>query len=194
MMEREAPDDPQDAASSPDLPGRALPGTDPGRGRTSRDHPAHPEQYQAPFHETYWRALRDKPWLWGTFVWVGFDLASDGRDEGDRPGINDKGLVTYDRKVRKDAFYWYRANWTTAPMAYITSRRAAVRDTAAVTVKVYANVPSVSLSLNGPDLGSAPVVDHVAIWPVALVPGVNQIAVEGGGVRDAVTWTLVAKP
>ena len=70
------------------------------------------------------------------------------------------GLVTYDRKVRKDAYYWYRANWTTAPMAYITSRRAVVRDTPAVTVKVYANVPSVSLRLNGRDLGSAPVVDH----------------------------------
>ncbi len=154
----------------------------------------HPEQYQALFHETYWRVLRDKPWLWGTFVWVGFDLASDGRDEGDHPGINDKGLVTYDRKVRKDAYYWYRANWTTAPMAYITSRRAVVRDTAAVTVKVYANVPSVSLTLNGRNLGSAPVVDHVATWPVTLAPGVNRLAVEGGGARDAVTWTLVGKP
>jgi len=150
----------------------------------------HPEQYQALFHETYWRALRDKPWLWGTFVWVGFDLASDGRDEGDHPGINDKGLVTYDRKTRKDAYYWYRANWTTAPMVRITSRRAVARSTAGVTVKVYANVPSVSLRLNGRDLGPAPVLDHVATWPVTLAPGVNHIAVEGGGARDAVTWVL----
>ena len=150
----------------------------------------HPEQYQALFHETYWRVLRDKPWLWGTFVWVGFDLASDGRDEGDRPGINDKGLVTYDRAVRKDAFHWYRANWTTAPTVHITSRRAVTRTTADVTVKVYANVPSVSLRLNGRVVGTAPVVDHVATWPVTLAPGVNRVEVEGGGVRDAVTWRL----
>jgi beta-galactosidase len=63
-----------------------------------------------------------------------------------------------------------------------------------VTVKVYANVPSVSLTLNGRNLGSAPVVDHVATWPVTLAPGVNRLAVEGGGARDAVTWTLVGKP
>jgi beta-galactosidase len=154
----------------------------------------HPEQYQALFHETYWRALRDKPWLWGTFVWVGFDLASDGRDEGDRPGINDKGLVTYDRKTRKDAYFWYRANWTAAPMVYITSRRAIARTTAEVTVKVYANVSSVSLTLNGRRLETAPVVDHIATWPVTLAPGVNRIAVEGSGVRDSAVWTLVAKP
>ncbi|HYC96111.1 MAG TPA: glycoside hydrolase family 2 TIM barrel-domain containing protein, partial [Sphingomicrobium sp.] len=70
----------------------------------------HPEQYQALYHEKNWLELRDKPYLWGTFVWVAFDLASAGRNEGDRRGINDKGLVTYDRKVRKDAWYWYQAN------------------------------------------------------------------------------------
>ncbi len=155
----------------------------------------HPEQYQALFHETYWRALRDKPWLWGTFVWVGFDLASDGRDEGDHPGINDKGLVTYDRKVRKDAFYWYRANWTTAPMVRIASRRATTRTTAAVAVKVYANTPSVRLRLNGRDLGVAAVVDHVAAWPaVTLAKGDNRVEVEGGGARDAVIWTYRPGP
>ena len=185
-------------ARSPDRPlaiseygagGSARQQEDPPR-RPVANSKWHPEQYQALFHETYWRALRDKPWLWGTFVWVGFDLASDGRDEGDHPGINDKGLVTYDRKTRKDAYYWYRANWTTAPMVHITSRRAAARRAAGVTVKVYANVPAVSLRLNGRDLGTAPVLDHIATWPVTLAPGVNHIAVEAGGARDAVTWIL----
>ena len=55
--------------------------------------------------------MKDRPWLWGTFLWVMFDFASDNRHEGDHPGINDKGLVTGDRKTRKDAFFWYRANW-----------------------------------------------------------------------------------
>ena len=81
----------------------------------------HPEQFQTQYHETNWLELKDKPYVWGTFVWVGFDLASDGRDEGDRPGVNDKGLVTYDRSVRKDAWYWYQANWSERPIATITS-------------------------------------------------------------------------
>ena len=64
----------------------------------------HPEEYQALLHEQTWIAMKTRPWIWGKFVWCMFDFGSDGRDEGDRPGINDKGLVTYDRKVRKDAF------------------------------------------------------------------------------------------
>src|SRR3546814_12743422 len=58
------------------------------------------------YHEQNWRGIRDLPYLWGSFVWVAFDLASDGRSEGDRNGINDKGIVTYDRAVRKDAYYY----------------------------------------------------------------------------------------
>jgi beta-galactosidase len=151
----------------------------------------HPEQYQALFHETYWRAFRDRPWLWGKFVWVGFDFASDGRDEGDHPGINDKGLVTYDRKTTKDAYHWYRANWTTAPMAYITSRRFTARATPTVTVKAYANTKTARLKVNGRDLGEVAVDDHVALWKdVALKPGQNRITVRAGKARDAVVWTF----
>src|ERR1017187_1929043 len=90
------------------------PGTEPANAG-----PYHPEEYQNLFHESYWQQMKARPFLWGKFIWNMFDFASDGRNEGDTPGRNDKGLVTYDRQVRKDAFYWYKANSTTNPMVYI---------------------------------------------------------------------------
>jgi beta-galactosidase len=147
----------------------------------------HPEQYQALYHEAAWRQLRGLP-LWGTFVWAGFDFPSDGRDEGDHAGINDKGLVTYDRKVRKDAYFWYQANWTTKPMVYITSRRYVVRRAAGVDVKIYSNQPSVSLRLNGVDEGTHAVVDHIAVWHVDLAPGRNRVEAVTPAVSDAADW------
>ncbi len=159
----------------------------------------HPEQYQALYHETNLRALRDRAGLFGTFVWVGFDLASDGRAEGDREGINDKGLVTYDRTIRKDAFYWYQANWSDRPMLYITSRRHADRIDPVTEVKVYGNGGPVTLSVNGVAIGTQPLDDHIARWRgVTLRPGENRIeasATEGGTVtRDAVTWHYSPPP
>ena len=159
----------------------------------------HPEQYQALYHETNWRALRDRPGLFGSFVWVGFDLASDGRAEGDRDGINDKGLVTYDRAVRKDAFYWYQANWSDRPMLYITSRRHFDRSDPVTEVKVYGNAGPVTLSVNGVALGTRPLDDHIARWTgVTLRPGDNRIEVAatraGAIVGDAVTWRYLPTP
>src|ERR1017187_3472318 len=90
------------------------PGTEPANAGSY-----HPEEYQNLFHESYWQQMKARPFLWGKFIWNMFDFASDGRNEGDTPGRNDKGLVTYDRQVRKDAFYWYKANWTTNPTVYI---------------------------------------------------------------------------
>jgi beta-galactosidase len=150
----------------------------------------HPEQYQALFHEAYWRQIRERPWLWGSFVWVGFDLASAGRDEGDRPGINDKGLVTYDRQVRKDAFFWYRAQWSREPMAYITSRRHTLRAAGPTAVKVYSNAARVTLEVNGKAVGSKEPADRIAVWPqVALAPGRNVLRVStDGGLTDTVVW------
>jgi hypothetical protein len=154
----------------------------------------HPEQYQALYHETSWRQLRDRPYLWASFVWVAFDLASNGRNEGDRPGINDKGLVSYDRATKKDAYYWYQANWTDAPMVYITSRRFAQRSTSNVDVKVYTNTEAVTLSVNGTSVGMQTPSDHIAVWKsVRLANGSNHIEVAGmrgeSICHDAVTWT-----
>jgi beta-galactosidase len=153
----------------------------------------HPEQYQSLFHERAGRQLGARDYLWGQFVWVAFDLASDGRDEGDRPGINDKGLVTYDRRTRKDAYYWYQAAWSDTPMVHVTSRRMTPRATQRVTVKAYSNAPRLRLTLDGVDQGEREVVDHIAAWPdVALKPGANRVQVASSidqGVQDSVVWT-----
>lgn len=160
----------------------------------------HPEEWQAIVHERAWANAKDNPHLWGTFVWVMFDFASDGRDEGDAPGRNDKGLVTADRQVRKDAFYFYQANWTDAPMVYLASRRMTPRHAAATEVKVYSNCADVELMVNGASQGVVQP-DRVKIcrWPqVVLAPGVNRIEAvgrrDGKEVRDQCAWTLEPAP
>jgi hypothetical protein len=154
----------------------------------------HPEQYQALFHEAYWRQLGVRPWLWATFVWVGFDLPSAGRDEGDRRGVNDKGLATYDRQTRKDAWYWYQANWSRQPMLHLVNRRAPPRGGAASNVKVYTNLVDVTLVVDGASLGSRRASDHVAIWEgVKLSPGVHRLTATGQGeVSDSIEWDVPA--
>ncbi|MBC2670112.1 DUF4982 domain-containing protein [Novosphingobium piscinae] len=145
----------------------------------------HPEQAQTRYHIANWRDLKDLAYVWGKFVWVAFDLASDGRHEGDRPGINDKGLVTYDRSVRKDAFHWYRANWSAAPMIHLTDRRLARRTEAQTTVRAFTNEAEATLTVNGRSLGRAKVTDRVVQWQgVPLQQGENVIVVRTAHALD----------
>lgn len=156
----------------------------------------HPEEYQANFHEAYWKAIEARPFLWGSFVWAMFDFAVDSRDEGDTPGRNDKGLVTYDRSTRKDAFYFYKANWTTTGFIHLTSARFTDRSIATTTVKAYGTVDSAVLSVNGVRVGDAVAdPDHILRWPaVTLSPGANVVTVtgvrDGATYTDSATWTL----
>ncbi|NCE71431.1 glycoside hydrolase family 2 TIM barrel-domain containing protein [Odoribacter sp. Z80] len=84
----------------------------------------HPENWQTWYHMENWKVIAARPYIWGTFVWNMFDFGAAHRTEGERPGINDKGLVTFDRKVRKDAFYFYKANWNKKePMLYLAEKR-----------------------------------------------------------------------
>ncbi len=159
--------------------------------------PFHPEEYQNLVHEAYWEALRTRPYVWCKFIWCLHDFASDGRNEGDHPGRNDKGLVTYDRKVRKDAFYYYKANWSAAPVVHVASSRFTERTKAATEVKVYSNAPEVSLRVNGADLGvqTDPRGEHVFRWAgVTLSPGENRVlAIAKFGplsVADSCIWVL----
>jgi beta-galactosidase len=159
--------------------------------------PFHPEEYQGIYHEAYWADLKTKPYIWCKFIWCLFDFASDGRNEGDHAGRNDKGLVTYDRKVRKDAFYFYQANWTTKPVLHIASRRFVDRVDPVTEVKVYSNAPEVTLQVNGVSLGtrSDPTGSRVFRWPgVKLEPGDNHVSVTAfsgpSAAADSCTWTL----
>jgi beta-galactosidase len=158
----------------------------------------HPEEYGNLFHETYWQELQARPFLWCKFVWNMFDFAVAGRDEGDTPGRNDKGLVTYDRQVRKDAFYYYKANWTTDPMVYITGHNFTNRLTNAITAKVYANCDSVELFLNGISQGVRASTNCIFTWPVTLSAGTNFVGAIGNEgvvqVTDSLVWVAPAPP
>jgi len=150
----------------------------------------HPEQYQALFHEAYARQLAARRYLWGHFVWLGFDHASAGRNEGDRPGLNDKGLVTYDRKMSKDAYHFYRAHWSRDPMVHIASPRLTPRPAGPTAIKVYTNAQRVTLRVNGVVLGSEYPANRIAVWrEVPLPPGRNEIVVHtDAGASDTVVW------
>ena len=156
----------------------------------------HPEEWQALVHETAWPAMKARPFVWGTFVWNMFDFAVSTRHEGGVPGRNDKGLVTYDRKTKKDAFFFYQANWSDEPMVYITSRRFTERTNAVTDVKIYSNAKAVELLVNGSSQGKrADGTDGVFIWKdMRLKPGENQIEAKaeraGKSLSDKCVWTL----
>ncbi len=158
--------------------------------------PFHPEEWQTFVHERDWHQLAHNPHLWGTFLWTMFDFAADARHEGSTPGLNDKGLVTHDHKLKKDAFYFYKANWNPEPMVYIASRRMTPRTQAVTQIKVFSNCPQVELRVNGQSLGTAAPDDvHVFRWEsVRLQPGINRIEVTGQRgaqeIRDDCAWVL----
>jgi beta-galactosidase len=157
-----------------------------------------PEEYQAVLHERLWPQLAARPYLWATWVWNGYDFGSTARHEGDATDVNTKGLVSYDGALRKDAFYYYRAQWSAEPTLHIVGRRAANRAYRVTDVKVYSNAAATDLLLDGQSLGVQRQCDNrVCVWRnVALAPGANQLearASHGGTVvRDAVTWQLAA--
>jgi beta-galactosidase len=156
----------------------------------------HPEEWQALVHEAAWVAMKARPFVWGTFVWNMFDFTSNTRHEGDIPGRNDKGLVTYDRKIKKDPFYYYKANWSDEPTLYITSRRFTLRKDSVTDVKVYSNAREVELFVNGVSEGKkSGASDRIFTWQkVELRPGQNRVEAQGYAtghlLTDACVWTL----
>ena len=140
----------------------------------------HPENWQTYYHIENWKTISSRPYVWGSFVWNMFDFGAAHRTEGDRPGINDKGLVTFDRKVRKDAFYFYKANWNREkPMLYLTGKRNTVRTQRLQTITAFTNLSGAELFVNGKSYGKT-TPDSYAIleWKnVELQPGENEIKV-----------------
>lgn len=159
----------------------------------------HPEEFQSWLHEQSWPQLRDRPYLWASWIWNMFDFASKIRQEGDAIDINDKGLVTYDRKVKKDAFFYYKAQWSAEPVVHINSRRWAQRTEPATRIGVYSNAARVALTLNGKPLGEVPCAGSICTMEgVRLAPGVNVVTARAQfGARtvdDRVEWTLAPAP
>ena len=109
----------------------------------------HTEEYQALYHEYLLKCFEKRPFMWANHVWNMFDFAADARDQGGEPGMNHKGLVTFDRKVKKDSFYLYKAWWSKESFVHISGKRFAYRPEKYTTIKVYSNCDTVSLYVDG---------------------------------------------
>lgn len=156
----------------------------------------HPENWQTEYHIQNWKIISERPYVWGSFVWNMFDFGAAHRTEGDRPGINDKGLVTHDRKVKKDAFYFYKANWNPEPMVYIAGRRSVNRVKPVTEVQIFSNCAEVTLKVNGQIIKKMqPDGVKVCIFKdIRLKKGENniEVSVKNGKrvITDACCWIL----
>ena len=126
------------------------------------------------------------PFMWATYVWNMFDFAAGARDQGGEPGMNHKGLVTFDRKTKKDSFYLYKAWWSNEGFAHICSKRYEYRTGKEITIKVYTNQKEVSLYHND-ILIETKKADHVVTFKVKNEE-VNNIIVKANGFEDTATF------
>jgi len=143
----------------------------------------HPENWQTHYHMANWREISARPFVWGSFIWNLFDFGAAHRHEGDRVGINDKGLVSFDRRTRKDAFYFYKANWNKdEPLLYLAERRCTRRTRPVQTFMAFTNQPEAELFVNGTSCGHAKTDSLGTVrWNgVRLRPGQNEIRVVSG--------------
>ncbi|MBD0833600.1 glycoside hydrolase family 2 protein [Aestuariibaculum sediminum] len=153
-----------------------------------------PEQYATRFHETQWGDIANQEYLIASYVWNMFDFGLPLWSRGGVPARNHKGLVTYDRKNKKDSYFWYKANWNKEPMVYISDRRATTRTSSITDIHVYCNSEIPILKINGKkhkkqESGKTEV--HYIFKNVTLKSGKNNIEVTSGKtLKDSVIWTL----
>lgn len=141
------------------------------------------EEYQAYYHHEMLKTFAKRPYLWATYVWNMFDFAADARDEGGCKGRNNKGLMTYDRKIKKDSFYIYKAYWTSEPMVHICGSRFKDRAPKQRNITVYTNCSSVLLYVNGHRAGKKKAEDNCCVFKnVRLKKGENTITAKADGV------------
>ena len=150
------------------------------------------ETYQALYHEHMLRMWSERPYIWAMHCWNMFDFAADGRNEGGKPGQNQKGLVTFDRKTKKDAFFIYKAYLSSDPFVHICGRRYADRPETVTEVKVYSNLPSVTLYVDGKEFASQ-TADKVFIFRVPIT-GEHTIEARSGQVSDRISIRRVEAP
>lgn len=148
------------------------------------------EEYQALYHEHMAKVLNDRPWIWSSHVWNMFDFGCAARDEGGVKGRNNKGLVTMDRKTKKDSYFIYKAYWNAEPMVHVCGSRYAQRAGETTQIRVYSNQPSVALYLNG-ELVQELSADKVFVFNVALKDGFNTVLAVAGDVKDSITLEKV---
>ena len=152
---------------------------------TNPTHGDYSETYQTVYHEHMLKMIEERPYLWATHVWNMFDFAADGRDEGGKHGVNQKGLVTMDRKLKKDAFYLYKAYWNKEDaFVHICGSRYVDRKEDTTEVKVYSNQTTVSLYVDGTLLETQ---DGSRIFRFAVpMTGEHEIVAKAGAEEDSI--------
>lgn len=150
------------------------------------------ETYQCVYHEHMAKMIAERPWLWATHVWNMFDFAADGRDEGGKNGENQKGLVTFDRKIKKDAFYLYKAYWSKEAFVHTCGSRYVDRAEDVTEVKVYSNLPEVALYVDG-RLQETKQGDKVFNFRVPIT-GKHSIEARAGGYSSVILVNRVDTP
>lgn len=145
------------------------------------------EEYQSLYHEKTYGIIESKPYLWGSFVWNMFDFGSAVREEGGTKGKNCKGLVTFDRETKKDAFYFYKAKWSDKPFIHICEKRFVNRCEEKISIKVYSNLNEVTLFINDVKVGSLDGETIFCFEKVPLQMGENKITITG--MKEGIEYT-----
>lgn len=149
------------------------------------------EEYQCIYHEHMAKMIEERPYLWATHVWNLFDFAADGRDEGGKHGVNQKGLVTIDRKLKKDAFYLYKAYWSKTPFVHVCGRRYVERTEDVTEIKVYSNGQSVTLFVDGVERETS---EGSKVFKFKVpITGTHKIRAVSGTCEDEITVKKVQK-
>ena len=151
----------------------------------------HTEEYQARYHEYMLNCFEKRPFMWANHVWNMFDFAADARNQGGEPGMNHKGLVTFDRSVKKDSFYLYKAHWNKEPMIHIAGKRYVNRSEKKTTIKVYTNCERVTLYADGQEIGTKSG-KRVLTFKVPLGAETKVEAISGT-LRDEATFCYTKK-
>jgi len=148
------------------------------------DNHDYTEEYANHYHQEMLKTFAARPYLWATHQWNCFDFAADARNEGGVKGMNNKGLITYDRKEKKDAFYVYKAWWNPEPMVFVSGGRFVNRGPDAErNVIVYTNCNEVTLVVNGKDVATKKAEDHMIVFENVVVDGENVITAYAGDVK-----------
>jgi len=150
------------------------------------------EEYQAKYHEYMAKFFAERKYFWATHIWNMFDFAADARNQGGEPGMNHKGLVTFDRKTRKDSFYLYKAYWSDEPFIHICGKRFKNRTGDKIKIKIYSNRKSVKLLANGMLVGEKPC-DKMVEFVVPFDKKVEITALYGD-ISDKAAFYKVEKP
>ncbi|MBQ2854080.1 MAG: hypothetical protein IJE81_01250 [Oscillospiraceae bacterium] len=149
------------------------------------DNHDYTEEYANYYHHEMLKTFATRPFLWSTHQWNCFDFAADARNEGGVKGMNNKGLITYDRKTKKDAFYVYKAWWNPEPMVFVSGSRFVNRGPGAERdVIVYTNCDEVTLVVNGAEVATQKAVDHKIVFENVVVDGENVISAYAGDVKS----------